>query len=490
MQSQNETNIFGRISNIIMELSKIGDIESSYSTLSSLINSMVKTEEEYFFAEKESTLSEIFNHNYSRDIYDLIKWGYSQGDISMFPEGEGSMIILPISKGPKVLFVYAAYVKLQEFSNEFMMFLRIIAFLMGSLYENLLLYNEILDKNAIIEKNKNFLDTLINGSIDSIIVYDKSMNIYFKNSSYDSISGNSLLLERLHDINIATIDSNKRQIVELEQDDKFYSIESLPIYFEQESFALCFIRDISGTKELEKLKQLDKMKMEFLSMMSHELRTPLSAVKAYSETIITAFEDMDRDTTLAFLTTILTEANHLEKLLNDLLDFSKLELKTLKLEPSVFDIVELINDIINSSEQAATASKVTVSFEKSKEHIKVNLDKSRVRQAVTNILQNAIKFCDREKENSFAKVSLDDTPSSVEIKVEDNGIGINEKYYSKVFEKFFKVDSSLTYQVQGTGIGLSMAKEFIEMHGGSICIEKSLEGIGTTFKITLPKGVL
>jgi len=266
---------------------------------------MVKTEEEYFFAEKESTLSEIFNHNYSRDIYDLIKWGYSQGDISMFPEGEGSMIILPISKGPKVLFVYAAYVKLQEFSNEFMMFLRIIAFLMGSLYENLLLYNEILDKNAIIEKNKNFLDTLINGSIDSIIVYDKSMNIYFKNSSYDSISDNSLLLEKLHDINIATIDSNKRQIVELEQDGKFYSIESLPIYFEQESFALCFIRDISGTKELEKLKQLDKMKMEFLSMMSHELRTPLSAVKAYSETIITAFEDMDRDTTLAFLTTIL-----------------------------------------------------------------------------------------------------------------------------------------------------------------------------------------
>jgi two-component system OmpR family sensor kinase len=229
------------------------------------------------------------------------------------------------------------------------------------------------------------------------------------------------------------------------------------------------------------------MKMEFLSMMSHELRTPLSAIKAYSDTIIDSYEMLDDETLIEFFTTIQSETNHLNRLLNDLLDFSKLELKTLSLEKTKFNINGLINEICNTLEEFANNNDVEIIFNNDKE-LEVYLDRTRMRQVIFNLVQNAIKYSDKEKKDKFVKITTKMDNGNLIIVIEDNSIGIKEEDKEKVFDKFYRSDTSLTYEIQGTGVGLSIVKDMVELHDGTIELDTNL-GKGSTFTITVPRGV-
>ena len=482
------SSIFSNISNIIMQLSKAKDIETSYETLSNLVKSMIKFEDEYFFNIQDGKISEVYKKDVSEELKDIVEWAFKKRDVSVFPEEEGSYIIIPIGHNNNVDFVYIIFTKEEEFSNQFMVFLRIISFLMGNLFQNLKLYQEILNKNKTIEKNKNFLNTILNASSDSIVVYDSNFSIQFKNENFNNAIKSIELKEKVLEMANLTFSNLSKQLIELEVDKKTYSIETLLFGFDNDKFIIAVIRDISGTKELEKLKKLDKMKMEFLSMISHELRTPLSAIKAYSETLIDSIEMMDTATLKEFMNTIYKESLHLEALLNDLLDFSKLELKSLKLIKEKIDINELLKEIVKSTEESAKTNNIKVTFETSKKQIFLSIDKTRMKQVFLNLIQNAIKYFDTEKENPEIQIITSEDEKNVYISIKDNGIGISSEHHEKIFEKFYRVDTSLTYKVQGTGIGLSIVKDLIEMHGGSISIESS-KGIGTEFKIIIPKGV-
>jgi two-component system OmpR family sensor kinase len=357
--------------------------------------------------------------------------------------------------------------------------------MVGNLFENLTLYDKILNKNFIIEKNKNFLNSILNSTNDSMVVFSENKEINFKNEKYDQLGTD--IQEKLNDIIISTLDNERNQSEEIEVNDKFYSIDSNFLEFENEKNVLIVIRDISGTKELEKLKKLDKMKMEFLSMMSHELRTPLSAIKAYSDTIIDSYELLDDETLMEFFNTIQSETNHLHRLLNDLLDFSKLELKTLNLEKTNFDINELINEICNTLEDFAKKNEVNIIFDNEKS-LEVFLDRTRMRQVIFNLIQNAIKYSDKRKEEKFVKIQTRTVNQELIIEIEDNSIGIKEEDKEKVFDKFYRSDTSLTYEIQGTGVGLSIVKDMVELHGGTIQLETQL-GEGSKFIITVPRGV-
>jgi two-component system OmpR family sensor kinase len=341
-----------------------------------------------------------------------------------------------------------------------------------------------LNKNFIIEKNKNFLNSILNSTNDSIVVFSENKEINFKNEKYDQLEEG--IQKRLNDVIIQTLDNQHNQSKEIEINDKFYSIDSNFLEFENEKNVLIVVRDISGTKELEKLKKIDKMKMEFLSMMSHELRTPLSAIKAYSDTIIDSYEMLDDETLIEFFTTIQSETNHLNRLLTDLLDFSKLELKTLNLEKTKFNINGLINEICNTLEEFANNNGVDVIFNNDKK-LEVYLDRTRMRQVIFNLIQNAIKYSDKEKEDKFVKIMTKMNNGNLIIVIEDNGIGIKKEDKEKVFDKFYRSDTSLTYEIQGTGVGLSIVKDMVELHDGTVELDTNL-GKGSTFTITVPRG--
>ena len=480
-----DTSFYTNLSNIIMEISKVNDLDSAYKTLSKITGTMIETDKDFFFKVEENKVKEIFNTSYNPDIEDMVIWVNNNLDVSVFPEEELSYIFIPIVSLNTTHFIYTAITKEEDFSNEAMMLFRFLSFMFGNLFENLTLYDKILNKNLIIEKNKNFLNSILNSTNDSMVVFSENKEINFKNEKYDHLGTD--IQEKLNDIIISTLDNERNQSEEIEVNDKFYSIDSNFLEFENEKNVLIVIRDISGTKELEKIKKLDKMKMEFLSMMSHELRTPLSAIKAYSDTIIDSYELLDDETLMEFFNTIQSETNHLNRLLNDLLDFSKLELKTLNLEKTNFDINELINEICNTLEDFAKKNEVNIIFDNEKS-LEVFLDRTRMRQVIFNLIQNAIKYSDKRKEEKFVKIQTRTVNQELIIEIEDNSIGIKEEDKEKVFDKFYRSDTSLTYEIQGTGVGLSIVKDMVELHGGTIQLETQL-GEGSKFIITVPRGV-
>jgi len=480
-----DSSFHSNLSNIIMEISKVNDLDSAYKTLSKISFGLIDIDKEFFFKVEDDKVNEIFKTPYDQDIEDMIIWANQNLDVSIFPEENFSYLFVPVFSLNRVHFIYTAVTKEENFSNEMMMLFRIISFMSGNLFENLILYDKILNKNFIIEKNKNFLNSILNSTNDSIVVFSENHEINFKNEKYDNLDES--LQQDLNNIIQRTLESERNQSEEKEINEKFYSIDSNFLEFENEKNVLVVIRDISGTKELEKMKKIDKMKMEFLSMMSHELRTPLSAIKAYSDTIIDSYEMLDDETLMEFFKTIQSETNHLSRLLNDLLDFSKLELKTLNLEKTKFDINELIHEICNTLEEFANNNEVKIMFD-NKEKLYVFMDRTRMRQVIFNLIQNAIKYSDKEKNERFVEIETYKEKENLIIRIIDNSIGIKSEDKEKIFDKFYRSDTSLTYEIQGTGVGLSIVKDMVELHDGEIELKTEV-GKGSTFILTIPRGV-
>jgi len=238
----------------------------------------------------------------------------------------------------------------------------------------------------------------------------------------------------------------------------------------------------------QKLKELDKMKDNFLSTVSHELRTPLTSIKSFSE-ILLAYDE-DRETQKEFLNIIKEESDRLTRLINDFLDLSKIESGRMQWETVELSVAEVIKTAINATQALAAKTKLKVKVTVSPNLPTVTSDKDRLVQVVTNLLSNAIKFTpeggrievkarmhksDKSKEKSDAVV----------VSVTDSGIGIDAKDYDSIFEKFKQVGDTLIDKPKGTGLGLPISKEIIEHFRGRLWVESQL-GKGSTFFFTLP----
>jgi two-component system OmpR family sensor kinase len=130
---------------------------------------------------------------------------------------------------------------------------------------------------------------------------------------------------------------------------------------------------------------------------------------------------------------------------------------------------------------------VNIIFDNEKS-LEVFLDRTRMRQVIFNLIQNAIKYSDKRKEEKFVKIQTSTVDQDVIKEIEDNSIGIKEEDKEKVFDKFYRSDTSLTYEIQGTGVGLSIVNDMVELHGGTIQLDTKL-GEGSKFTITVPRGV-
>ncbi|MGY6707745.1 MAG: response regulator [Rhizobiaceae bacterium] len=237
--------------------------------------------------------------------------------------------------------------------------------------------------------------------------------------------------------------------------------------------------------QAEKLKaeSADRAKSEFLANMSHEIRTPMNGVLGMAELLCKTDLDNRQKT---FADVILKSGNALLTIINDILDFSKIDAGQLSLDPAPFALNEAIEDVATlvATRVAEKDLELIVRIDPSLSGWVVG-DVGRIRQIVTNLVGNAVKFTEKGHVLIDVSGTIEDGMSLVTIRVEDTGIGIPEEKRSQIFEKFSQVDATSTRRHEGTGLGLAIASRLIELMGGEIGLESEV-GRGSTFWFTVP----
>lgn len=239
--------------------------------------------------------------------------------------------------------------------------------------------------------------------------------------------------------------------------------------------------------ELEKanarLLELDRLKSQFLANMSHELRTPLNSIIGFSEILADGLVGSVNSEQAECLKDILDSGRHLLTVINDLLDFSKIDAGRVKLEPASLEISTLFDELQRALAPLVEKKRQHLSFEQIGQLPPIIADPVRVKQVFLNLLSNANKFT--PEGGSIVTTCRELEPGTLLFSVSDNGIGIRPEDHALIFEEFRQVDGSLTREVPGTGLGLTISKRIVELHGGRIWVESELHR-GSTFYVTLP----
>ncbi|RZK56453.1 MAG: sensor histidine kinase [Pedobacter sp.] len=236
-------------------------------------------------------------------------------------------------------------------------------------------------------------------------------------------------------------------------------------------------------KEIDLLKKQEQFRREFLSNVSHEFKTPLFAIQGYVETLQDCLLD-DPEMAMKFLKKAEKNIERLSYLINDLDAISKLETGEMPINFEKFDFVVLAREVMDSLEDTAQTHKIKLFFkDKYTGPTMVYADREKIRQILINLLQNSIKY---GNENGSTAIKIFELHDQFLIEVTDDGIGIEEKHLTRLFERFYRIDSHRSRKEGGTGLGLAIVKHILEAHEQTISV-RSTPNIGTTFGFTLQK---
>jgi signal transduction histidine kinase/ligand-binding sensor domain-containing protein/DNA-binding response OmpR family regulator len=231
--------------------------------------------------------------------------------------------------------------------------------------------------------------------------------------------------------------------------------------------------------ETDTLRNLDHLKSHFFANISHEFRTPLTLILGQVESVLSSSIETKEKAKLQVAN---RNARRLLTLINQLLDLSKLEAGSMELKAEQHNIISFLKSVFFSFESLAESKKISLKFESEFANISLRYDADKMEKIICNLISNAFKFT---SENGEIKLSVNIIPSSVEIKLKDTGIGISSDSLPNIFNRFYQVDGSSTREHEGTGIGLALTKELVELHKGQITAS-SKEGEGTEFTIHFP----
>lgn len=241
---------------------------------------------------------------------------------------------------------------------------------------------------------------------------------------------------------------------------------------------------ITALRHRQAMEELSNLKSEFLANVSHELRTPLMAISGAMELLMSLAKSLvENEKGRMFLDLIVRNIDRMKYLVNDLLDFSRMETGRLKLAVSPFDICQILRDAVFDLAGKAAEKNISLIVEQAQDaRIELLADKERIKQVLLNLITNAIKFT---PEGGSVKAGCSvKNEKDIEFYVQDTGIGIPADKFDKVFEKFYQVDGSATRSAPGFGLGLAIVKAIVEAHGGVIAIESEMEK-GTRFTVSI-----
>jgi signal transduction histidine kinase len=230
------------------------------------------------------------------------------------------------------------------------------------------------------------------------------------------------------------------------------------------------------------LEVASRHKSEFLANMSHELRTPLNAIIGFSEVLGEKFFGELNDKQNEYVDDILSSGRHLLSLINDILDLSKIEAGRMDLEVATFYLPDAIENALLLIRERASRHGIKLDRSIDERLGDFNADERKVKQVLVNLLSNAVKFT---PEGGQIKVEAGLGDHAVIISVTDTGIGIAKQDQEAIFEEFRQASGSYAHKREGTGLGLTLTRRFVEMHGGKIWVESEL-GKGSKFSFTLP----
>jgi PAS domain S-box-containing protein len=260
---------------------------------------------------------------------------------------------------------------------------------------------------------------------------------------------------------------------------------------------VAIFRNITASKRAEEAllrakeaaEAANRSKSQFLANMSHELRTPLNAIIGYSEILEEQATDLGQDDYIPDLQKINAAGRHLQSLIDDILDLSKIEAGKMDLDLTTFDISEMIREVTTTVQAVVEKNGNTLDVNSASEMGFMHADRTKVRQVLFNFLSNAGKFTENGTVRLEAtRVNVDNT-EMVRFAVRDTGIGMNDEQVAKLFQDFTQVDASTTRKYGGTGLGLAISRRYCEMMGGHIDVD-STPGVGSTFRFELPAKVV
>jgi signal transduction histidine kinase len=243
-------------------------------------------------------------------------------------------------------------------------------------------------------------------------------------------------------------------------------------------------KDITEKKGYERrLKELDQMKSDFVSNVSHELRTPLTSIKGSVDNMLDGLTGPLNEKQIRYLVRIKSNSDRLSRLINDLLDLSKIEAGRIDVRPATLLMNALAEEIAEHLKPLAAEKRIGIEVAAPDPQVTVWADRDKVTQVLTNLIGNAVKFTPHDGKITIAIVRNGN--EWVQISVADTGPGIVAEEADRIFTKFYQIADTDKQRPKGSGLGLAISKALVEMHGGKIWVESEL-GRGSTFSFTLP----
>ena len=345
-----------------------------------------------------------------------------------------------------------------------------------------------------LESENNRLEVILESITEAILVVDRDGRVVLANKALANLFGLDPPLEGLltaEVVRYSTIQGalagclaeGRRREMEVEltgAPERHLDMQVAPVFEGNECIgAVAVLYDIT------RLRELERMRRDFVANVSHELRTPLTAIKGYAEILSDSALD-DRETARRFTGIIENHADRLTHLLGDLLDLSRLESDQLEVELIPCELKPLVDTAVGSVSQAAAQKQIAIHCDVPPS-VQVICDPKLIEQALINLLDNAVKYTPAGGKVRVGTRPVEDT-DRLAIYVEDTGVGIPSEDLGRIFERFYRVDKGRSRDLGGTGLGLSIVRHIAEVHGEQVSVQSKL-GAGTTFSFELQSRV-
>ncbi len=352
-------------------------------------------------------------------------------------------------------------------------------------------------KRLILEKNRS--EAIISCIPEGIIVTDVENHLILANRQAEDLfkfssekAQGKLLLEHLNNEDLIAHFKEELQwqskqlqrevhLPDFDGKDRIYALISSPVVPQKEGEKIgiiTIIRDITQEKELEELRD------GFLRTVTHELRTPLTSIIGFMELIKGSATQSLSDQKREWIQIALQEAANLKDLIDDLLDLSQIRAGRMRIQYETITVVEILSHLVQTFQPLAKRKQLDLLAGAVDPALQISADGSKLRRVLVNLISNALKFT----QVGYIRLDCVDDGTEIVFSVTDTGIGLREDETEVIFEKFRQIDYSSTRKYEGIGLGLSIVKQLVEMHGGRVWVT-SVFGKGSTFYFSIPKMV-